>query len=157
MRWMAVMIESSRCVCAGLLWFGPPAVAETKVAAAGVEQTVIRIAGLRCWIELHRAHGMGQVRNDVGRAQEFAPRPLERVGSRVDCVPLLDDVVVRDILQSVPGWNEVRRFWIAWPALAVHRVEQAIHREFRVKDETDETALEAVINRKWECRADVGV
>src|SRR5262245_25069142 len=100
---------------------------------------------------------MGQVRNDVGRAQELAPRSLERIGSRVGCVPLRDDVVVSDILQSVPGGDEVRRLWIPWPALAVHRVEQAIHREFRVKDETDETAFEAVINREGECRADVRV
>ncbi len=74
---MAVMIESSRCVCAGLLAFGPPPLLNPMIAAAGVEQAVVRVAGLRCRIEFHRAHGMGQVRDDVGRAQEFTPRALE--------------------------------------------------------------------------------
>jgi hypothetical protein len=71
------MIESSRCVCVGLFALGP-AIAEAVIAAAGIEQTVIRIARLRRRIEFHRAHRMRQVVDDMRLAQQLAPRALKR-------------------------------------------------------------------------------
>ncbi len=122
------------------------AVAESEIAAAGVEQAVIGIAGFRGRVEFDRAHGMGQVRDDVGLAQEFAPRALERVGRRVGRVPLRDDVVIGHVLQAVADRDEVGCFRIPRPVLAMHGVEQAVRREFRVKDEADEAAFQALID-----------
>ena len=139
----------------GIALVRPAAVAEPQIAAAGVEQAVIRIAGLRGRIEFHRAHGVGQVQDDVRDAQELAPRALERVGSRVRRAPLRDDVVIGHILQPVPGWDEIRRFCIPRPELGVHRVQQAIRREFRVKGEADESGCEAFDEeRRNDCAGD---
>ena len=151
------MTESSRCVCAGIARVRPAAVAEPVIAAADVEQTVVGIAGLCRRIEFHRAERMGQVLNDVGRAQELTPRALERAGGRVGRAPFGDDVVVGHVLQGVADRNEVRLFRIPRSVLAVHRVPQAVGREFGVKDETDEAAREAFIDRERKRLADIGI
>jgi hypothetical protein len=86
------------------------AVAESVIAAAGVEQSVIRITRLRRRIEFHRAHRVRQILNDVRFSKKLASRPLEHIRRRVGRMPLSDDVVVGDVLQRKAGRDVVRVF-----------------------------------------------
>ena len=90
-------------------------------------------------------------------AQQLAPGPRERVRRRVGRMPLGDDVVVGHILQRESGGDEVERRVIARRAFAVHGVEQAVARELGVKGESDEPALEPVVDRERERRGHVRV
>ena len=134
-----------------------PAVAEAVIAPAGVQQSVVRIAGLRRGVELHRAHRVRQVRDDVRFAKQFASGPLERGGRRVGGVPLRDHVVVGHVFQGKAGRDEVGRPGIPRGSLAVHGVEESVSCELRMKDEPDESALEPVINRMRKHRANVRI
>src|SRR5262249_703677 len=58
------------------------------------------------------------------------------------------DVVVRHIFRRESGGNEVRLLGIAGTALRVNGIEQTIFRELRMKNETDESALQTVIDGK---------
>ncbi len=122
------------------------AVAESMIAAAGVQQSVIDIARLRGRVEFNRAHRVGQVLHDVSFAKQLSSRSREHVSGRIGGVPFRDDVVIGHILQREAGWDEVRRLGIARPALGMHGVEQAIPGEFRMKHESDESALEPVVD-----------
>src|SRR5258705_12540956 len=68
------------------------AIAETVIAAAGVEQAVVLIAGLGCRVELDRAHRMGEGGDDVCFTQDLAPRAFESIGRSALRVPLGNDV-----------------------------------------------------------------
>ena len=127
------------------------------IAAAGVEQTVIRIARLRRRVELDRAHRVSEVVDDVRLTKQLAPRARERVGRRVGRVPFRDDVVVRHIGRREPGRNEVGRLRVAWSALGMHRVEQAVRRELRMKGEADEAALQPVVDSERKGGPDVRI
>jgi hypothetical protein len=98
-----------------------------------------------------------EVHHHVRDAQQLAARAFERVRRGIRCVPLGDDVVVRHVGLRVARRNEIEPRRIAHRALAVHRVEEAVLRELGMEVEADEPALEAVVDRKWKCRRDVGV
>src|SRR5258705_10382655 len=68
------------------------AIAEAMIAAAGVEQAIVGMAGLCRGVELDRAHRMGEGGDDVWFTQDLAPRALESIGRRVRRVPLGNDV-----------------------------------------------------------------
>ena len=94
------MIESRRCVWPGLLAFGPPPLLNPMIAAAGVEQAVVRVAGLGRRVELDRAQRMRQVvrrRGPTRRSSRLVPANTLAAGIRR--VPLRDDVVVGHVLQ----------------------------------------------------------
>jgi hypothetical protein len=122
------------------------AIAESMIAAAGVHQSVIGIAGLRRRVEVNRSHGVGQILNDVSFAQQLSSCSREKVGGRIRGVPFRDDVVVGHILQREAGRDEVGSPGVVRPALGMHGVEQAIAREFGMKREADESALEPVVD-----------
>src|SRR5882762_1244627 len=100
---------------------------------------------------------MSQVGDDVGLAKHLAPRALERIGCRVRCVPLRDDVVIGYVFQTVPDRNEIRYFRIPRASLAMDRVEEAVLRKFRVKDKADEAAFQPVIDQVGEGGGDIRV
>ena len=56
------------------------AIAESVIASAGVEQSVIRIAGLRIRVKLHRAHRVREICDDVSLTKEFTSGAFENVG-----------------------------------------------------------------------------
>ena len=119
------------------------------IAAADVEQAVVLAPGLCRRVELDRAERMRQVGDNVGRAQQLTPGARKRVGGRIRRAPLRDDVVVGHVLQAVAGRNEVGLRRIARAVLRMHGVEQAVLRELRMEDESDEPAREPVIDRAW--------
>jgi hypothetical protein len=100
---------------------------------------------------------MGQGRHDVGGAQELAPRACERAGRRVGCAPLGDDVVEVHVLHAEADRNEVGGLGIAPAVLGMHGVEQAVGRELGVEGETDEAALQAVVDRHRKDSGEVGI
>ena len=124
------------------------AVAESVIAAAGVEQAVVGIAGLRGRVELDRAHRMREVRDDVRRraaARAACPRTTFAAGLRR--VPLGDDVVVGHVLRPRnPGGMKSGVLGLPGAALGVHGVEQAVARELGMEGEADEAALEPVVD-----------
>ena len=133
------------------------AVAEPEIAAAGVEQAVVRRAGPGRRVELDVAHRVCQRLHDVGDAQELAPRALERVRGRVLRPPLGDHVVKVHVGRREAGRDEVGRRRVARRPFGVDCVEQAVLRELRMEIEADEAALEAVVDGERERRRDVGV
>ena len=100
---------------------------------------------------------MGQVGHDVCHAEQFTPRPFERVRSRIGRVPLRDDVVVGRVGLCESWRNEVGRRRVALRPFTVHGVEQAVLRKLRVKVEPDESALQPVVDRERKGRAHIGV
>jgi hypothetical protein len=90
---------------------------------------------------------MRKVRYHVGRTQELTSGARKHVGGGIRRVPLREDVVVGHVLQSVPGRNEIGLRRVVRPVLRVHRVEQAVPRELRMKDERDEPAAQPVVDR----------
>ena len=127
------------------------------IAAAGVQQSVIGIARLRGRVEFNRSHRVGQVLHDVSFAKQLSSCSREHVSGGIGGVPFRDDVVIGHILQREAGRDEVRRPRIARPTLGMHGVEQAIPGEFRMKHESDESALEPVVDGKREYFGNVRV
>jgi hypothetical protein len=142
---------------AGIARIRSAAVAESQVAAARVQQAVIRRTGLRRRVELDVTDRVSEVVDHVGHAKELAPRAREGIGRGVGGAPLRDDVVVGHIGRRKSWRDEVRRRRIARRALAVHRVEQPVPREFRVEVESDDSALQPVVDSEGEDRTDVGI
>src|SRR5262249_43029986 len=136
---------------------GPAAIAESMIATARVKQPVIGIAGLGRWIELDCTHRMRQVGDNMRLAKQLAPCTLKCVGGGIGRVPFSNDVVIGDVLQAVADRNEVGFLWIAGPALSVHSIEEAVLRKFGMKDKSDETAFEAVVNAVGKSFGDIGV
>lgn len=100
---------------------------------------------------------MGEVGNHVGRAQDFTSRTGKSIGRRVRRVPLCDDVVPGHVVQAIPDRNEIGYFRVPGGDLAVHGVEQAVRRKFRVKNEADEAAFQALISSEGKGRGHVRV
>ena len=90
-------------------------------------------------------------------AEQFAPGAVEGVRRGIRGVPLGNDVVVVHVRRREPRRDEVRSRGIAHRALGVHRVEQPVPREFRVKVEADEPALQPVVDGKREGGTDVRI
>ena len=61
-------------------------------------------------------------------------------------MPFRDDVVVCDVFQRESGGNEVRSLWISLRVLRMYSVKKTISRELWMKNEADESALEAVVH-----------
>ena len=96
---------------------------------------------------------MRQVRDDLRDAQQLASGPVERIRGGVRGVPLRDHVVMRHIGPRETRRDEIRHGGVVLRALAVHRVEESVPRKLRVERESNEAALEPVVNgeRKRVC------
>jgi hypothetical protein len=93
----------------------------------------------------------------VSGTEKFAPRPLEDIGGGIGGVPFGDDVVIGNVFQPVADGDEVGSFRISRAGLGVDRVEEAVGGEFRVKDEADEAAFQAIIDTVGEGGGDVRI
>jgi hypothetical protein len=127
------------------------------IAAAGVEQPVVRIARLCRRIEFGGSHRVSEVCDHVSLTQELAPGSGKRAGPGVGGVPFGDDVVVGHILCREPWRDEVGRLWIARTAFGVDGVEQAVPRELRMEREPNESTLQAVIDSERKQLAQIGI
>ena len=127
------------------------------VAATGVQQSVVGIARLRRRVEFDRSHGVGQVLHDVSFAKQLSSCPREHASGGIGRVPFRDDVVIGHVLQREARRDEVRRPGIARSTLGMHGVEQAIPGELRMKHESDESALESVVDRMGKCFGNIRI
>ena len=93
----------------------------------------------------------------MGFAKQFSSCSRENVGGGIRRVPFRDDVVIGHVFQREAGRDEVGRLWIARPTLGMHGVEQAVSRKLRMKDESDESALEPVVDRMRKCCGNVRI
>src|SRR5262249_56604434 len=95
--------------------------------------------------------------DSMGLGEQPVPCTLKCVGGGIGGVPFSNDVVIGNVLQAVADRNEVGFLWIAGPALSVHSIEEAVLRKFGMKDKSDETAFEAVVNAVGKSFGDIGV